>query len=1238
LTSIFLITVLSLTCLSGILVITEYFEGIVVKAETHFVGGSGPGNLSTIQAAVDAASSGDTIRVFSGIYFENVDIDKTISLIGNGSANTTIYGSGADDVVMITGDRVKITGFNITNSVDLPNSGIYMENNNNVTISGNIFYDNWAGVYTSYSENNIIINNTINYCERGMLIANSNSNEILNNSCEFNKLGGLTLYYSENNEVSNNLCNNNSFFGISNEYSNKNQIKNNNCVSNSYGIALYLASYNEIQNNSCNYNSHAGIFTDSSNNNRIMDNICNFNTFGIVPGKSNSITIEHNYIHNSIIGSGIMIQLSESIIVRNNVLTSCTINFYGDTPEMFNSHTIDTSNTVEGRPVYYWKFRSGGKIPSDAGQVILANCTNIDIENHEFHTGGSAVTLAFSDGNLINNNLFSNNSITIHLIFSDNNHIANNSCTSNVYGIFLMDSHGNTVQYNNFSNNNVSPKFYDENYSFINQGVSITSSNKNILNNNIICSNNDRGIELDDSSQNSIVNNTISDNNGYGIIFNHSDLNSITNNLISKNTKAGLFFNHSDYNNLYYNDLIQNSVQVENFDDSENTWDNGHFEGNYWSDYIGVDDGSGTGEHAISGDGIGDTMLPHLGLDEYPFTKCSGWCYPAIPILTAPEPDSDEFDSDGSYHVSWLASRGTINYKLEEDENLGFNSPTEIYYDSELSHGIISRPNGTYYYRLKAYSENYESGWSNIVDITVDWPPEVPKGITVSAYPEGNGLNLSWDLNEVDTVKYEVYYKTQDEADWTLCGDITHPQRTFNHTGLTDGVKYYYKLCSSDGRNQYSEFSENISGIPHDSMAPVPPTGLKVVTTSYDTVTISWRKNVEFDIAGYNIYRGNLTNITGWDHVGSILHGAKLEFTDSGLDELTDYYYRITSFDEVPNESNISISEQVMASTLLGPHGPEINNSMPDLEIPEDTVDSTSINLFHWFKDVNNDPMSFRCEGDVHIIVSIDQQDGSVTLQPEEDWNGEETIIFYVYHGKLNVSDNITITVTPKNDAPGPAEILSPKDGVKITEGELINFKSSCDDPDLVYGDNLTFIWSSNIDGELDTGCDLSGIKLSAGKHVITLTVKDNDGLESAATITVNVREKESSSLIVAGVGAAIIAVVIIILIFLMVLRKKRLDKKKELQQKEEEVIPPLLDRISKPAAYTGYTQQPVPQRSTTPAFPLNVATKPIATAPKSESTPAKIYQGPPVIPAPPSVPAPAPMPTQTPTLKQNIG
>ncbi|MBE3136539.1 MAG: hypothetical protein IMZ43_03980, partial [Thermoplasmata archaeon] len=47
-----------------------------------YVGGSGSGNYSTIQDAIDNSSNGDTVYVYNGTYYEHVEIDKSITLIG----------------------------------------------------------------------------------------------------------------------------------------------------------------------------------------------------------------------------------------------------------------------------------------------------------------------------------------------------------------------------------------------------------------------------------------------------------------------------------------------------------------------------------------------------------------------------------------------------------------------------------------------------------------------------------------------------------------------------------------------------------------------------------------------------------------------------------------------------------------------------------------------------------------------------------------------------------------------------------------------------------------------------------------------------------------------------------------------------------------------------------------------------------------------------------------------------
>ena len=64
------------------------------SGETIIVAKDGSGDYEKIQDAIDAAQGGDTIRVWEGTYEENVVMDKTLSLVGNGSDVVTIDGGG----------------------------------------------------------------------------------------------------------------------------------------------------------------------------------------------------------------------------------------------------------------------------------------------------------------------------------------------------------------------------------------------------------------------------------------------------------------------------------------------------------------------------------------------------------------------------------------------------------------------------------------------------------------------------------------------------------------------------------------------------------------------------------------------------------------------------------------------------------------------------------------------------------------------------------------------------------------------------------------------------------------------------------------------------------------------------------------------------------------------------------------------------------------------------------------
>jgi nitrous oxidase accessory protein NosD len=71
--------------------------------------------FSTIQAAIDAAGSGDRIRIAAGSYSENLNTGaKDLSLTGAGAGKTTIDGDGSGTVVTIGSGSVEISGVTIT--------------------------------------------------------------------------------------------------------------------------------------------------------------------------------------------------------------------------------------------------------------------------------------------------------------------------------------------------------------------------------------------------------------------------------------------------------------------------------------------------------------------------------------------------------------------------------------------------------------------------------------------------------------------------------------------------------------------------------------------------------------------------------------------------------------------------------------------------------------------------------------------------------------------------------------------------------------------------------------------------------------------------------------------------------------------------------------------------------------------------------------------------------------------
>jgi len=292
------------------------------KGKTITVDEDGEGDYEKIQDAVDASEDGDTVRVYEGLYEENVVVDKSIDLVGNGSETTTIDGGGGGDVVAVSSDWVNMTGFTITNGGD---AGIELNSVQDCTLTNNSCYENQNGiVLDSSSSNRIRRNNLSNNQENGLyLIKDSDKNIIENNIC--NDQGGNGILFNGGSEV----CNENKIWNNtlrSNDgagfqiYSDSagNELKNNTISSNQYGIILDRnADNNVIEENTITYNTAhdypCGIYiAQDSNGNAIKNNTINSNKDGVkFIGTSSSNTITNNTIKDNT-GYGIHVDSYQS--------------------------------------------------------------------------------------------------------------------------------------------------------------------------------------------------------------------------------------------------------------------------------------------------------------------------------------------------------------------------------------------------------------------------------------------------------------------------------------------------------------------------------------------------------------------------------------------------------------------------------------------------------------------------------------------------------------------------------------------------------------------------------------------------------------------------------------------------------------------------------------------------------------------------------------------------------------
>ena len=278
---------------------------------------------SDLQSAIDAASSGDTLEVASGLY-DKITVEKSLTLMGNGAV---IRAGGRDACVAISADNVTISGFLVEKGF----YGIKLDHVRGCNISNNtVIYCAQPGIALLYSDGNIISGNNASFNGivgegwYGIYLSNSNHNLIADNQAYGNGAYGINLFPScRNNTIIGNRLQGNMYGLYMFRDCEGNVIQDNDMSENTNsGLDLrFNCTGNMIANNSIENNAVAGItLMEASSGNIITGNEINYNRrYGLqIQSRSEGNPVAFNNISGS--QTGLFLESGQNRIYGNRII------------------------------------------------------------------------------------------------------------------------------------------------------------------------------------------------------------------------------------------------------------------------------------------------------------------------------------------------------------------------------------------------------------------------------------------------------------------------------------------------------------------------------------------------------------------------------------------------------------------------------------------------------------------------------------------------------------------------------------------------------------------------------------------------------------------------------------------------------------------------------------------------------------------------------------------------------
>jgi hypothetical protein len=338
---------------------------------------------------------------------------------------------------------------------------------------------------------------------------------------------------------------------------------------------------------------------------------------------------------------------------------------------------------------------------------------------------------------------------------------------------------------------------------------------------------------------------------------------------------------------------------------------------------------------------------------------------------------------------------------------------------------------------------------STAVQVTVSDEFDVPEDLKVTIEAKLN-VSTTWSQNLIGTLRFE-------DGRWNT---------TFNPTSHTEMGLYDLRARAEDHDFMVSEYLVFGSAIEVMNNAPSPPEIIlePVRPLTMDEITVTMTRR------GYDRENEGLSYRYSWYVDGEAREDLVADSVDPGeTAKGQNWSVEVRSYD------GHDLSEPVSAWVVIGNSPPTRTTAIPPASIDEDSGPQHWIDLMDHFTDPDDDVLLWALDPEpVHISVVV-ADNGSVTIEPEADWNGDETIRFVLTDGEFFVNASGLVTVRPVNDGPTIVAV----NGISVT-GDVVELSGT---QDVTVVINITVIdkegdvlvYSTNL-SEVILGTDPSNI------------------------------------------------------------------------------------------------------------------------------------------------------------------